>query len=386
VIRRFRQLDFLIVGVLLLGTFALYLQTRSFEFLSYDDPMYVSANWYIRSGFSWANFRWAITDTSSGNWHPLTYLTYLFLSGMFGAKPAVFHLANALLHSVNVVLLFVFLRRTTSLTWQSAIAAMLWGWHPERAESVAWISELKDVLCGFFWLSCMLAYARYSRQRAAGRYAAVVVLLILALLSKPMAVTLPGVLLLMDYWPLGAERNGWRVVEKIPLALVSLGACAVAIFTQQNRGAAGSLGDFPVSVRLQNALVSYWAYISKTVIPRELSVFYPHPVSIGVSIPATHWAGAGIVLIAISALVIWQARTRRYLPVGWLWFLGTLLPVIGLMQVGDQAMADRYSYLPSIGLIVALVWLIGDWAGQRPAVGWMVGAGGVAGVAALVVL
>jgi Flp pilus assembly protein TadD len=381
----FDRIDLTLIGILVLGTFALYVRTASFEFLGFDDAMYVSMNWHVHVGLTWGNFLWALTDISSSNWHPLTGLSYLALSTLFGTKPIAFHLANAILHSINVGFFYIFLRRTTALTWQSAIAAALWGWHPERVESVAWVSELKDVLCGIFWPGCMLAYVRYSQRRGGARYALVALLMVFALLSKPMAVTLPAVLLLLDYWPLQNPLNGWRVLEKIPFALLSLGTCIAAVITQHGHGSTGTLQIFPMAIRFENALVSYVSYITTTLLPHGLAVFYPHPARIGENIPAIKWVGSGVLLLVMSVAIASQTRIRRYLVVGWFWFLVTLFPVIGLLQVGDQSMADRYSYFPSMGLVIAIVWLVNDLVMRMPSARRVAIGCGVAACTALVI-
>jgi tetratricopeptide (TPR) repeat protein len=371
--------DWVLLSLLALVTFCLYFRTHGFSFVNYDDTTYLMQDWHVRGGLSWANLRWAMTSEQGGNWYPLNLLVDMTLTSLFGQSAAAFHILNALLHSANVVLLFVFLRRTTGLRAPAFIVAALWGWHPLRVESVAWASELKDVLCGTFWFLCLLAYVNYRRKPRVGKYLAVAGFLALALMVKSMAVTLPAVLLLLDYWPLGrgADQGNldankppiqwWliRILEKIPLMLLSLGACVMAMHTQRIGGAMASTHIFTWHLRWTNALISFVTYIGKTLWPSHLGLIYSHPAMIGTKIPTYQWIGAAIVLWLVTAIVFWQRRSRPYLVTGWLWFVGTLVPVVGLVQVGEQAHANRYTYLPSIGLLVAIVWLAWSLVASR---------------------
>lgn len=367
------------LSVLALVTFSLYFRTHGFNFIDYDDTTYLMHDWHIRQGLTWANLRWAMTAEHGGNWYPLTLLIDLGLTSLFGQSAGAFHITNALLHSANVALLYVFLRRTTGFIAPALIAAALWGWHPLRVESVAWASELKDVLCGLFWLLCLLAYVNYRRKPTIRKYLVVAGFLLLALMSKSMAVTLPAVLLLLDYWPLGRATDPmrpaaaqssvqwWlrRILEKVPLMLLSVGACIMALYTQRASGAMAPPHIFTWHLRWTNALLSFVTYIGKTLWPSHLGLIYSHPAMLGTTIPAYQWIAAAGLLLLVTALVFWQRHARPYLVTGWLWFLGTLVPVVGFVQVGEQAHANRYTYLPSIGLLVAIVWLGWGWIAPR---------------------
>lgn len=361
-----------LLGILVICTAALYARTMTFSFIGYDDPRYIVDDWHIQQGLNRDTVRWAFSDTLSGNWYPLTLLVHLTVATLFGVKPWAFHGLNCLLHAASAALLFLFLWRTTARVWPAALATALWAWHPLRVESVAWAAETKDVLCGCLSIGCMLAYAHWRSSGGVGKYLLACLLLALALMSKPMAVTLPAVLLLLDYWPLSNPNRSWRswlqrFVEKLPLMLLSLAAAGVAVFTQHQTRATGTISAFPLDLRWKNALLSYCSYLGKALWPANLGVFYPHPAMINASIPAIRWAAAGGLLVMLTLLVFRFARRRPYLFVGWFWFLGTLLPVIGLLQVGEQAMADRYTYFPLIGITVAIVWLLADLLEGSPA-------------------
>jgi tetratricopeptide (TPR) repeat protein len=368
--RPWSGLDWALLGVTCFVTLAIYFQTRSFGFINYDDYVYVSENQHVLAGLSVPNIKWASTAIVAANWHPLTLYLELILSSLFGPRAGTFHLANSILHVINAGLLFGFLRYATGRSWPAFFTAILWAWHPLRAESVAWVSELKDVLCGFFFLGCLIAYVRYSRRRTVGGYLAVAALLAAALLSKPMAVTLPAVLLLLDYWPGGEGVKAppltfWltRVVEKLPLLALSIADIACALVTQQNTHSIGNPLLFPLSLRLRNAAVSTVYYLRDTFWPLRLGLFHPHPVMIGQTVGWAPAIASAVLLLGITALALLR-RGNRYLIVGWLWFLGMLTPVIGFIQVGEQARADRYTYLPSIGLTFAVVWLVADWTAR----------------------
>jgi Flp pilus assembly protein TadD len=339
-------------------------------FVNYDDGDYVVRNAQVREGLSWAGTVWAFATTHAANWHPLTWLSLQLDAALFGSASAWgFHLTNVLLHTANVVLLFLALRRLTGAVWRSAAVAALFAVHPAHVESVAWVAERKDVLSGLFWMLTLLAYAFYAERPNWQRYLLVLAAFALGLMAKPMLVTLPCVLLLLDYWPLqrvpaacgsvpGRKRLGILLVEKLPLFALTAAACLVTLYAQRQGGAVNTLEQLPLRDRLLNTAAAYTGYLAELVWPAGLAPFYPHPRE---HLLLEQAVRAGVVLALITGVVIWAWR-RRYLTVGWLWFLGTLVPVIGLVQVGGQAMADRYTYIPYIGLFIALVWLAADLA------------------------
>jgi tetratricopeptide (TPR) repeat protein len=336
----------------------------------YDDLEYITANSHVQHGLTWDEIKWSLTSLQSSNWHPLTWISHMADCQLYGPNPAGHHITNLIFHLANVLLLFAFLSRTTGAFWPSAFVAAIFGVHPLHVESVAWVAERKDVLSTFFWLLTMLAYVRYSKRSSLGNYGLVVGLFILGLASKPMLVSLPFVLLLMDYWPLERMKKvriRRLILEKIPLIILSAASSTLTYYAQQKGGALATTELYPMSVRIPNALVAYMGYISKMLWPVRLAAFYPHP---GKNLPIWEAAAAGVALILITALALWMARKRPYLAVGWLWYVGTLVPVIGLVQVGNQAMADRYAYIPLIGLFIALAWEMSEFLrGKAAAVG-----------------
>lgn len=337
------------VGLALL-TLAVYLPVLAHGFIRFDDPYYVTGNPRVQAGLTWEGIAWAFQAIVASNWHPLTLLSHMLDCELFGMDPLGHHLTSLLLHAASVVLLFEALRRMTASTWRSAAVAALFALHPTHVESVAWIAERKDVLSGFFWMLTLLAWERYVRQPSPKRYAAVALALAAGLLSKPMVVTLPFVLLLLDVWPLRREiPRGLRIKEKLPLFALAAGACVATLIAQS--GAIHLASRFPMKLRLANAVLSYAAYLGKTLFPARLAVFYP----MRTDFPAWKVAGAALLLAALTVLAL---RAPRYVTVGWLWFLGTLVPVIGILQVGGQAMADRYTYLPTIGLFLIAAWAL----------------------------
>ncbi len=370
--------DWCIAGVLLVGTALLYGRTVGFDFVNFDDFQYFANNAFLRLGLSWAGIRWAFT-ASNPYWHPLTWLVYLTVAQLGGRGPGVAHGVNAGIHAVSAALLFLFLRRATGFRWRCAIAAAIWAWHPLRVESVAWISETKDVLAALFWMLTLLAYLRYVRKSGAANYALVTVIYLLDLAAKPTVVTLPLNLLLLDYWPF--ERFGrdvGRVVlEKIPW-LAMAGTISAVAYRNQKVGGALSLDKIiPLTIRLENALISFMLYLWHTVWPAGLAIFYPHPFTIGRTIPWWQWGGSLLILSTITlAVFAWRKRQPAAL-VGWLWFIGTLVPMIGIVQAGTQGWADRHSLIPSIGLVVALVWIFASLMRFKP---------GLAGVLAACIL
>ena len=327
------------------------------QFIDYDDPVYVTRNAGIRQGLNWAAVRWALTTGYAANWHPLTWLSHALDVSLFGLNPRGHHATNLVVHVINTLLLFLLLRGLTGAFWRSAGAAAFFAVHPSHVESVAWVSERKDLLCAAFWFATTGAYVCWIRRRGAGRYALVLILFGAGLMSKPMIVTLPLVLLLLDDWPLGRFREAGSfarlILEKAPLFLMAAVSSLVTFLVQQAGGAVRSLETFPLGARLGNAIVAYVRYLRMLVWPTKLAIFYPHP---GTALSAGTVLGAAVLLIALSTPAVALRRKAPFLFVGWFWFLITLLPVIGVVQVGLQAMADRYTYIPFIGPFVALAW------------------------------
>jgi Flp pilus assembly protein TadD len=340
-----------------------YLQTLGYEFVNFDDGPYVAENPLVQQGLTWSNVAWASTTMSVGNWHPLTWLSHMLDCQIFGSRPGWHHLVNALLHGANTALLFVVLRAMTGTAWRSALVAALFAVHPLHVESVAWIAERKDVLSTFFGLWAIWAYVRYAGAPSLMRYGFVACFFALSLLSKPMLVTLPFALLLLDVWPLkrfwteGRARIqnpklGSLFLEKLPLLAMSAASSMVTFKAQHAAGAMAPIDILPLSQRLANAIGAYVGYLTKAFWPVDLAVLYPLPDQ--TSVAKTVLAILAIVGITIGVCVL--IRKRPWLAVGWLWFLGTLVPVIGLVQVGDQSMADRYTYVPLIGVFVMIAW------------------------------
>ncbi len=342
-----------------------YLQTATHGFIRMDDPLYVAGNPLVASGITWEGIRAAFASFQVWNWHPLTMVSHMIDVSLFGMDPGMHHLVNALFHGANAVLLFLVLFRMTGALWRSAAVAALFGIHPLHVESVAWISERKDVLSALFFLLALLAYERYVRRGGAMRYALVAGLLALGLLAKPMLVTAPAVLLLLDIWPLRRTpwlasdgdsppetRNwGYLVLEKAPFLGLAVASAALTFRAQQ--GAGGVFNEqFPFPDRVANALVAYAKYLGKTVWPSGLAIYYPHD-----GFPAWWQVGGSALLLAgLTAVVVRRFRAVPAAAVGWFWFLGTLVPAIGLVQVGTQALADRYTYLPLVGIFMAVAW------------------------------
>jgi protein O-mannosyl-transferase len=364
------------VGLVIL-TWAVFVQTVRYDFVNYDDPSYVYQNTRITSGIDFANVAWAFTHVHSENWHPLTTITHMLDCQLHGLNAGWHHFSNVLLHCLAVVLLFLALERMTGALWRSAFVAAVFAVHPLHVESVAWIAERKDVLSAVFFMLTLLAYMRYTRVPSIGRYLTVALFIALGLMSKPMLVTLPFVLLLLDYWPLErvkADRSNIGrsvlplVLEKIPLIALSAVSSIVTFLAQ--RGAIGWTEQLPVSERVNNAFVAYVVYIRQMFWPTALAVFYPHPEN---RLPVWEVSLALIVLVGITAAAFVLRKKAPYFVTGWLWYLGMLVPVIGLLQVGWQGHADRYTYLPQIGLYIAVTWAVTDltrsWRLQRIALG-----------------
>jgi tetratricopeptide (TPR) repeat protein len=361
--RRFIALAVAIVVV----TLAIYAQVRTHDFINYDDRDYVLNNRHVTTGLTVANAAWAFTAFHASNWHPLTWLSHQLDVSLFGLVAGRHLLVNVLLHALNSILLLLFLSRATGRTWPSAFVAALFALHPTHVESVAWVSERKDVLSTFFFMTTLLAYLSWTRKRTPLRYGLVVLSFALGLMAKPMLVTLPFVLLLLDAWPLrrvsgdslSAVARGIvpYIVEKVPLFLLLIPTVLLTLKAQTK-----AITPIAATFRYANAVDSYVAYIGKMLWPSNLAIFYPYRIAIS----PTFTAFALIVLIVVTAFAYRQFAKRPYVLAGWLWFLGTLVPVIGIVQVGQQSIADRYTYVPFIGLFVAIVWFVADELELRP--------------------
>jgi len=352
----------LIAAAIVLASWAAFWGLHSSGFILFDDDAYVRENAHVRKGLGGESIAWAFTSTEAANWHPLTWLSHMLDVRLFGLDAGKHHLTSLLLHTVNAVLLFLLLIRMTGALWRSAFVAALFALHPLHVESVAWIAERKDVLSTLFWLLTTGAWLAYVKSSKTVPYALTLMFFALGLMAKPMLVTLPFTLLLLDYWPLrrlefplSGNRGVMKglVLEKAPLFVMSAASCVVTVIAQRGGGAVKTMTAFPLGQRLANAAHAYAVYVIKTFWPSPLAVFYPHPHFnhvLGVT------AGSALLLLGVTALALWLAKTVPYLLFGWLWYLGTLVPVIGLVQVGDQGMADRYTYIPLIGLFIAVAW------------------------------
>ncbi len=391
---------------------------QQYDFVHYDDHVYVIDHAKVRQGLTPESLKWALTSTEAGFWHPLTWMSLMLDYQFFGLNPGGYHFTNLLLHLANTLLLFFVLASMTGAVWRSAFVAALFAIHPLHVESVAWIAERKDVLCGLFWILAVGAYARYAERPSWSRYAAVFVAMLLGLASKAMAVTLPFVLLLLDVWPLGrfhgglpgiakAERMqgaqaeaspaGARhgggaparfqtatlvrlILEKIPLLALSAAVGVLTVTAESKIGALKTVAEYPLTVRLENAVVSYVRYIGRMFWPADLAVIYPHP-------GAWPWVSVTLAAIVLGMITVFALKFRRrapYLAVGWFWYLVTLVPVIGLVQIGSHAMADRYTYIPLIGLFIMIVWGMTDMLAPRRLGRALVAIGGLAIVLALI--
>ena len=350
-------------------------------FLNYDDQDYITTNPHVRAGLTWATVKWAFTTYDKANWHPLTWLSHALDCQVFGLNPAGPHYVNVLLHAADAVLLFLLLQSATGFSWRSLMVAALFALHPINVESVAWAAERKNVLSTLFFLLALYAYGWYARRPRVGRYSAVFLSFALSLLCKPQVITFPLLLLLWDYWPLGRVggpifanpeapagdlpkcSSRWLVLEKLPLLLLSAASAVITMKAQKAGGAIQTFSQYSLLLRLETAVISYVRYIGKAFWPSRLAALYPHPTKL---YPAWQFVAAALLLLFITWLVVrvFVIRThhRRYLAVGWFWFLGSLVPMIGLIQVGSQSMADRYAYIPFVGLFVMATWLVADWA------------------------
>jgi protein O-mannosyl-transferase len=357
-------------------TVFVYARVRTHAFLTYDDYGYVVNNSHITKGLSWQTVGWSLTAGAEANWHPVTWISHALDCQFFGLNAGAHHLINVALHALNALVLFLLLKWVTGAVERSFVVAALFAWHPFNVQSVAWIAERKNLLSTLFFLLAVGAYVRYTQKLEAKRFALLIAVFLLALASKPMVVTFPFVLLLLDYWPL-QRVQGWNsqpsrlgippqpvrrlLLEKLPLFALSFASCVVTVWAQESVGALQKVQDLPIATRIENGLFSYIVYGCKTFLPSGFAVFYPHR---GPFLPIWKPVLASILLCAVSAFAWSQRNARPYLSTGWLWFLGTLVPVIGLVQVGDQAMADRYAYLPLVGIFIAVVWLGADLLGR----------------------
>lgn len=364
----------LVCAALTAMVLVVYSQTFAFPFILLDDDLLILKNPYLQGGLTAEGARWAFTTVMDAGWIPLTWLSRLVDVSLFGMDAGKHHLVNVLFHLLNTLLLFRVLREATGKAWESGFVAALFAVHPLHVESVAWVTERKDVLAAFFWMLSLGAYVRYAERPGIARYGAVLLFFLLGLMSKPIVVTFPFVLLLLDYWPLKRFRPspdssgdppsrytpvapGRLLLEKLPLVLFSAAISAVTYFSQMSIGAVTPLGGNPLWARAGNALQSYVLYLRRGVWPSDLSVFYPHP---GPNLVLWKSAAAGLFLVVATDWVVRRARTRRWLATGWFWYLGTLVPVLGLVQVGGNAMADRNAYLPMIGIYLAVAWGAGE--------------------------
>jgi len=367
----------LVCALLILSVLAVYWPVTNYEFVKYDDDTYVTNNRYVNTGLSWQNIHWAFAKGYAGDWHPVTYLSHMLDFQLFGANAGAHHLTNVLFHIANTLLLFGILKRMTGALWASAFVAAIFALHPLHVESVAWVAERKDVLSTLFWLLTMWAYVRYCENPKATRYLLTLLFFVLGLMAKPMLVTLPFVLLLLDYWPLGRFAfdkwgSGGRktilhlLIEKVPFFGFSAVASVVTFLVERSGGSMHTIEAFDLKSRVGNAIVSYVTYIGKMIWPSRLGVLYPHP---GDNLSIAIVVVCGLILLGISFCFIYLGRRQKYLTVGWLWYIGTLIPVIGLVQVGVQARADRYTYIPLTGLFIIVAWgvreLVKKWHYRR---------------------
>jgi tetratricopeptide (TPR) repeat protein len=361
-----RRSPVILIAILLVaGTALLYSPTLRNDFVNYDDPAYVTSNFHVQQGLTASALKWAFTSTDEANWHPLTWISHMADVSLFGLRPAGHHAQSVFWHALNVLLLFLLLTSVTGFVGRSALVAGLFAVHPLNVESVAWVAERKTVLSTFFLLLALAAYGWYAKQPRASRYVLVAVCFSLGLMAKPTVITFPFMLLLLDYWPLDRfplTRFSKLVIEKLPLFVLSAASAAITVYAQRAGGAVGAAELLPFSMRLKNAICSYLIYIDKAIWPSRLAVFYPHPEG---SLALWKVLVAAFVLVLLSAR-FWRLRQRRYLWGGWLWFIGTLVPMIGLVQVGRQARADRYAYFSYWGLLVIAVWLIAEVSQRIP--------------------
>jgi hypothetical protein len=329
----------------------------TYDYIGYDDSKYVAVNPYVQEGFNKQSIYWALTSTHTSNWHPLTWFSYMMDSGLFGNKPGIYHWMNLNYHIVNAVLIFLILVKMTGHILRSMIVAAFFAIHPIHVESVAWISERKDVLSTCMILFSLYAYVNYVQKGKNKDYFWVLFFFLLSLTAKPMMVSFPFVLLLLDHWPLSRIKNKKLIFEKIPLFLMSFIFCLITLWTQHSGGSCQSLEEITLTIRILNAVAAYGWYVSKLFVPLNLAIFYPHPLT-NISFISILWGA--IILISGIWSVIRFRNSFPYITTGFLWFLITLVPVIGLVQVGFQAYADRYSYIPLTGLFIIITWGLFD--------------------------
>ena len=375
------QKKIMIILVLIVMILGAYWQVQDYEFVTYDDPNYVTENYAIQSGITWQSIAYAFTDLRTSNWHPLTLMSHLLDWQMYRGKAGGHHWTSVIIHIFNTILLFLLLNQLTGAVWRSALVAALFAVHPINVESVAWIAERKNVLSTFFWLATMLFYVRYVKAPDWKSYLLVLICFTLGLMSKPMLVTLPFVLLLMDYWPLNRTvittqnetdtgmKAQWSIkkakissliAEKIPLFVLAAISSGVTVYAAKKAGAVAQIDFIPMMQRIDNALLSYVFYLKKLFWPMDLAVFYPHT-----EIHMQQLLPAVLLLVLITGIACKYGKKYPYLVVGWFWYLGTLVPVIGIVQVGMQSMADRYAYVPFIGIFIALSWAIAEVSRNR---------------------
>ena len=379
------RIVFIVSLCLITAIFVSYFQVGHFDFVGYDDELYITKNLLVQKGVSLEGLKWAFTTFHAANWHPVTWLSHMLDCELFGLDPSGHHWTNVVFHIANTLLLFIILFKMTGALWKSAIVAALFALHPLHVESVAWVSERKDVLSTLMFLLSLAVYYRYAKNLSFKTYMLLIMCFSLGLMAKPMLVTLPFVLLLLDIWPLNrfkytnsyvlqsdnTSKDGfrgiyWIILEKIPLFIPVLVSCTLTFFAQKSAGAVLTIESLTIKYRIANALVSYVNYVIKMIWPIKLTIFYPHP---RYTLSAWQIFGASLLITSACLWAIRVAKKYPYIAVGLFWYLGTLVPVIGLIQVGEQAMADRYTYIPLIGLFIIVVWgasdLLKKWYYQR---------------------
>jgi len=381
-----KRIDILICFFLILITFSVYSQVKDHSFITYDDDLYVTRNFHVQDGLTGESIAWAFSFNDVFYWHPVTWLSHMLDCQLYGLNAGMHHLTNLILHIINSLFLFLVFKRMTGAIWRSAFVAVLFALHPINVESVAWVAERKNVLSTFFWLLTMLAYVHYTKRPTLYRYLPVFFSFVLGLLSKPMLATLPFVLLLIDYWPLKRVEFGKLcinqdrkidkfifsaqkgrhlfslILEKIPLFFLSSVSIFVSLVSVHRFGIVLSYDSKPMALRIENALVSYVKYIKNAFWPNDLAFIYPYPDML----PVWQSVSAGFLLFFITAISVWKIRKKPYFIIGWLWYFGSLIPVIGLVQAGFwPAMADRWAYVPIIGIFIIITWgmtdLLKEW-------------------------
>jgi len=344
--------NLILCAVLIAAVVAVYWPVYKYEFVKYDDDTYVVENKNIHSGFTLNSLKWMFTTGHASNWHPLTWISHTIDCMIYKGKAGGHHITNVLFHIANTILLFYFFKRTISLIWPAFFIAAAFALHPLRVESVAWVAERKDVLSTFFWLLTMFAYVKYANEIKLKWYFLTLIFFVLGLMSKPMLVTLPFVLLLIDYWPLERKFNKFLLLEKIPFFAFALASCVITYICQQKGGAVTDFATYGLKNRFAGVVIYYGEYLWKMIWPTKLAVLYPYFVA---DLTVNKTVASGVVLTAICAVVFWFSRKHKFLAFGWLWYLGTLVPVIGFVQIGAHTIADRYTYVPLIGIFLAVV-------------------------------